>query len=95
MLSVFETNALNRAVTSGVVMIEIVKRRGLTGSYYVVKYGGVVVHFDFEFEGRHVWKFSSQASAKLAWMSDAPHHLIACECGGLRLASRPFRLKAV
>ena len=92
-LSVFEINVLNRAVTAGVLMIEIVKRRGLIGSYYVVKYGGAVVHF--EFEGRHVWKFNSQASAKLALMSDAPHRLIACECGGVRLASGAFRLKAV
>jgi hypothetical protein len=76
-------------------MIEIVKRRGLTGSYYVVKYGGVVVHFDFEFEGRHVWKFSSEASAKLAWMSDAPQRFMECEGGRVRLTSGSFRLKAV
>ena len=38
--------------------------------------GGAVVHFDFD--GRDVWKFSSQASAKLAWMSDEPLRIIAC-----------------
>ncbi len=37
-------------------MIEIVKRRGLIGSYYVVTDGGAVVHFDFD--GRDVWRFS-------------------------------------
>jgi hypothetical protein len=43
----------------GAEPIEIVKKRGLIGSYYVVTDGGAVVHFDFD--GRDVWKFSSQA----------------------------------
>ena len=76
-------------------MIGIVKRRGLIGSYYVVTFGGEVVHFDFAFEARDVWKFSSQASAKLAWMSDAPHRFMARGCGRVRLESGAFRLKAV
>ena len=73
-------------------MIEIVKRRGLIGPYYVVTDGGTVVHFDFD--GRDVWKFSSQAGAKLAWMSDEPLRVMPCECGRVSPASRPFRLKA-
>ena len=88
----FEINALNRAATPGVPMIEIVKKRGLIGSYYVVTDGGAVVHFDFD--GRDVWKFSRQASAKLAWMSDEPLRFMPCECGRVSPASRPFRLKA-
>ena len=36
-------------------MIEIVKKRGLIGSYYVVTDGGAVVHFDFD--GHDVWRF--------------------------------------
>jgi len=74
-------------------MIEIVKRRGLIGSYYVVTCGGAVVHFDFE--GRDVWKFSSPASAKLAWMSDQPVGFMRCESGHAGQVSKPFRLKAV
>jgi hypothetical protein len=63
------------------------------GSYYVVLYGGEVVHFDFG--ARDVWKFGSEASAKLAWMSDAPQRFMECEGGRVRLASGSFRLKAV
>ncbi len=91
MLGVFQINALNSAAKPEVLMIEIVKRRGVILSYYVVTYGGEVVHFDFD--ARDVWKFTSQASAKLAWMSDARQRFMPGGCGRVRLPSGS-RLKA-